>query len=92
MQQFDRKGNGYHMRLELFINGDKAAMKMYWLGCGEPQTGNPRRMLFDVQWYDSDGVLVTEALNDVLPAGWREDFALTASGERGTVGLQLPAR
>jgi len=85
VQQFERKGNGYHMRLELFINGDKAVMKMYWLGCGEPQTGNPRRMLFDVQWYDSDGVLVTEALNDVLPAGWREDFALTASGERGTV-------
>ena len=85
VQQFDRKGNGYHMRLELFVNGDKAVMKMYWLGCGEPQTGNPRRMLFDVQWYDSDGVLVTDALNDVLPAGWREDFALTASGERGTV-------
>ena len=72
------------MRLEIFINGEKGAMKMYWLGCGEPQTGNPRRMLFDVQWFDPDGVMVTEPLDDVLPAGWRDDFALSAAGERGT--------
>ncbi len=84
VQQFERKGNGYHMRLQILINGEMGAMKMYWLGCGEPQTGNPRRMLFDVQWFDPKGVMVTEALDDALPAGWRDDFALSAAGERGT--------
>ena len=90
VQDLKRVGNGYHMRLEFFINGEKGAMKMYWLGCGEPQTGNPRRMLFDVQWVTADGVVVETALDDVLPDGWRDDFALTASGERGTVDCSYP--
>ncbi len=90
VQQFDRKGNGYHMRLEILINGEMAAMKMYWLGCGEPQTGNPRRMLFDVQWYDTGGSLVTTALDTALPAGWRNGFVLNAAGERGTAECTYP--
>ncbi len=90
VQQFDRKGNGYHMRLEILINGEMGAMKMYWLGCGEPQTGNPRRMLFDVQWFDADGTLLTTALDSALPAGWRDDFVLNAAGERGTVECTYP--
>ena len=90
VQQFDRKGNGYHMRLEILINGEMGAMKMYWLGCGEPQTGNPRRMLFDVQWFDADGTLLTMALDSALPAGWRDDFVLNAAGERGTVECTYP--
>jgi hypothetical protein len=90
VQQFDRKGNGYHMRFEFLLNGQLGAMKMYWLGCGEPQTGNPRRMLFDVQWYDAEGVLVTDPLNDVLPAGWRAQFVLRAAGDRGTAECSYP--
>ncbi len=90
VQQFDRKGNGYHMRFEFLINDDVVAMKMYWLGCGEPQTGNPRRMLFDVQWYDADGTLLTTALDSALPAGWRQGFVLDAAGERGTVECTYP--
>jgi hypothetical protein len=84
VQQFTRKGNGYHMRFEVYINGAKGAMKMYWLGCGEPQTGNPRRMLFDADWFTANGKLLTGPMNDVLPAGWREEFAIQAASERGT--------
>ena len=92
VQQFERKGNGYHMRLEFFINGEKAAMKMYWLGCGEPQTGNPapdalRRPV--VRLRRSAG---HRALDDVLPAGWRDDFALTCVRRTRDGDLQLPAR
>ncbi len=90
VQQFDRKGNGYHMRLEIVINGEIGAMKMYWLGCGEPQTGNPRRMLFDVQWFDADGTLLTTGLDSALPAGWRDGFVLNAAGERGTAECTYP--
>jgi len=90
VQQFDRKGNGYHMRLEILINGEIGAMKMYWLGCGEPQTGNPRRMLFDVQWFDAEGTLLTTALDSALPAGWRDGFVLNAAGERGTAECTYP--
>jgi hypothetical protein len=91
VQQFERKGNGYHMRLELFINGDKAAMKMYWLGCGEPQTGNPRRMLFELDWFDSTGDPYVGDPDAVLPKGWRDALELTASGERGTASCAFPA-
>ena len=90
VQQFDRKGNGYHMRLEILINGEIGAMKMYWLGCGETQTGNPRRMLFDVQWFDAEGALLTTALDSALPAGWRDGFVLNAVGERGTAQCTYP--
>lgn len=91
VQQFERKGNGYHMRLELFINGDKAVMKMYWLGCGEPQTGNPRRMLFELDWIDSAGEPYLGDPDAVLPQGWRDDLELTASGERGSASCVFPA-
>jgi hypothetical protein len=84
VKQFTRKGNGYHMRFEVAINGAKSAMKMYWLGCGEPQTGNPRRMLFDADWFTANGKLLTGPMDDVLPDGWREDFAIQATSERGT--------
>ena len=91
VQQFDRSPNGYHLRFEFLVNGIKGAMKMYWLGCGEPQTGNPRRMLFDVEWTTHDGTPLTGRLDKSLPPGWRQQLRLAATGDRGTVGCRYPA-
>lgn len=85
-----RKANGYHMRLEIWLDSAMGAMKMYWLGCGEPQTGNPRRVLFETVWRTADGTPVAGPLNASLPRGWRGTFSLHAASERGTANCGYP--
>ncbi len=79
-----RAGNGYHLRVRVTINGTLAGSNIYWLGCGEPQSGNPHRILLAVQWRTNDGLTHDDAPIAVLPPGWEASFQLEGTSQRGT--------
>ncbi len=58
---FTPHSNGYHLRVLVSIDGTLAGSSIYWLGCGQPQTGNPTRILFAVDWQANDGTTSTDA-------------------------------
>lgn len=79
-----RHGNGYHLRVNVSIDGVLAGSSVYWLGCDQPQTGNPTRLLFAVQWKTNDGVIHDQAPAAVLAAGWQSSFRLDGTSKTGT--------
>ncbi len=78
-----RHANGYHLRVQVAIDGTLAGSSVYWLGCGEPQAGNPTRLVFAVQWIGRDGTTYDEAPSALLPAGWEASFLVTGSSKIG---------
>lgn len=83
LEPFTPHANGYRVRVDVTIDGVLAGSSTYWVGCDEPQTGNPTRILFAVEWLGHDGVLVTEAPDARLPDGWRAAFVLTGTSKKG---------
>jgi hypothetical protein len=81
---FTPHSNGYHLKVLVSLNGTLAGASTYWLGCGEPQTGNPTRILFAVEWHANDGSMSTDAPSALLPAGWQQYFGLHATSKKGT--------
>ncbi len=83
---YERKPNGYHLRVIVSIDDVTAGEKTVWLGCGEPQTGTPSRLVFAVAWQGWDGAVLPGPPAD-LTIGWEGDFLLEGSvnmGPRGT--------
>jgi hypothetical protein len=83
---YERKPNGYHLRVIVSINDVPAGVKTVWLGCGEPQTGSPSRLVFAVNWQAWDGTVLPGPPAD-LAVGWESAFALDGSvniGPKGT--------
>jgi hypothetical protein len=80
----NRAGNGYHLRVRVTINGTLAGSNIYWLGCGESQSGNPHRILLAMQWRTNDGVTHDDAPIAVLPAGWEASLQLDGTSQTGT--------
>ena len=83
---YEPKPNGYHLRVIVDINDVPAGEKTVWLGCGEPQTGTPSRLVFAVEWQAWDGAVLGGPPAD-LATGWESVFKLDGSvnmGPRGT--------
>ena len=72
---YEPKPNGYHLRVIVSINDVTAGEKTVWLGCGEPQTGTPSRLVFAVAWQGWDGAVLPGPPAD-LTIGWEGDFVL----------------
>ena len=82
---YEPKPNGYHLRVMVSINDVTAGEKTVWLGCGEPQTGTPSRLVFAVAWQGWDGTVLPGPPAD-LTIGWEGDFALDGSVNMGPKG------
>jgi hypothetical protein len=87
---YEVKTNGYRLAIEVAVGGESLGEREVWLGCGADQTGHPNRILFEKVWLDEDGAPITSALDAVLPAGWRDDFAIVATSSRGTATCTYP--
>ena len=82
---YERKPNGYHLRVIVSINDVTAGEKTVWLGCGEPQTGTPSRLVFAVAWQGWDGAVLPGPPAD-LTIGWEGPFVLEGSVNMGPKG------
>jgi hypothetical protein len=86
---YDIKTNGYRLAVQVTVAGEPLGERQVWLGCGADQTGHPDRILIDKTWLDEDGAVVTD-LDAVLPAGWRDTFAIGATSSRGSAHCTYP--
>lgn len=86
----ERHPNGYRVAVAVSLEGVVVGEHEYWLGCGEPQTGNPTRVQFVAEWQGLEGALVDDQLDWVLPDGWRDDFVISASSDKGTASCTYP--
>ena len=88
---YPAKPNGYRLSVSVSIDSVEAGSITVWLACGAAQEGHPARILFEVAWLDARGdVPVAGPLDQVMPAGWRDDYRLTAASERGTASCSYP--
>ena len=91
LQELPAKPNGYRLSVAVSVDSVEMGELTAWLACGAAQEGSPARILFDVTWIDADGAPIDAPLDTVLPAGWRDDYRLTATSERGDASCGYPA-
>ncbi len=91
LTDFDPKPNGYRLEVEVTIDDVPAGQKEIWLACGAAQDGSPNRILLAVEWLDSNGVLISQPLDEVVPdADWRSGYSLWATSDRGVAACTYP--
>ena len=90
LEQLSHHGNGYRVRLDVWLDGDPAGSQRAWLRCDDERPRHPTRMLFEVHWLTHEGVPVAGPLDAVLPVGWRTAFRLDATSDKGTATCTYP--
>ena len=72
--------NGYHLRVNVAVDGAQVFSKPFWLACGRAQhAGHSVRVTFAVLWVDAAGRTGTAP-----PRGLASGYVLTATSTHGT--------